>query len=385
MPRRILPHLETLSTQLHSILSHYRNMLDDEFLFGAAIQVPQVATIFDRVWNNSLRFGGEDLSFIELLTLIVYRYGFEEVQLMGHGGYAIVLGHKADQSASQHQRRVLRLVPEHHVRNIVAQSETDNEFDVRLDDNGEPVRNTDYPLLLSDLFLMPRHTTKLVFREANGEVAQAGGYPASLHCQLLPEARAFNKPQINQRIAKDSGNLLEAALATLGVSVADAHGGNGGGLIGNDGQPLIHQIADQAETQHYIPVVLDYGYYAQIGARTLASILVRFGVTEKIVYTHLDIHAQNVITENANTWLECLTEIIAQSGLPRSAFGQLLYHVPSSFLNPYIWIDPAEHHWKTTKEKTYPPLQAQSRLQHLYPDYDEVIFPQRIEEYNFTL
>ncbi|MEQ8676891.1 MAG: hypothetical protein RLP44_08510 [Aggregatilineales bacterium] len=385
MPRRILPHLETLSTQIHNIISHYRRMLDDEFLFSAAVQVPQVATIFDRIRDKSLRFGGEDLSLIELLTLIAYRYGFENVQVMGHGGYAIVLGHKDDPDNQQRQRRVLRLVPEHHVRNIVAQPDAFHEFDVHLNAGGEPIRNTEYPLLLSDLFLMPRHTTKLVFYEPDGEIAQAGGYPASLHCQLLPEVRAFNKPQINQRMAKESGALLESALATLGVSVADAHGGNGGSLIGADGQPLIHEIPDQPERAYYVPIVLDYGYYAQIGARTLASILVHHGVTAEIIQTHLRVDADDIAPDTTIPWLDRLAQLIGQSDLPRSAFGQLLYRVQSDFLNPYIWIDPAEYHWQTTKEKTYPPLQAQARLEQLYPDYDEVIFPQRIETYTFNL
>ena len=43
MPRQILPHLEALSQQIHGVLSHYRRMLDDEFLFGAGAQMPQVA------------------------------------------------------------------------------------------------------------------------------------------------------------------------------------------------------------------------------------------------------------------------------------------------------------------------------------------------------
>lgn len=385
MPRQILPQLETLSMQVQGIISHYTRMLDDEFLFGSATQVPQVATIFDRIAQHRLYFHGDSLSLTELLTLIAYRYGFEKVQIMGHGGYAIVLGNRdAPSTDDPAQRRVLRLVPDHHVRNIIAQPDKANEFDVRLTDKLEPQRNPDYPLLLSDLFLMPRHTCKLIFYDESGEILQAGGYPAILHCQLLPEARAFNQLKTNIAMANMAGDILEAALATLGVSVADAHGGNGGALMDSQGHPL-QQDSQAGLSSMYIPVVLDYGYYSRIGARTLASVLIRHGVSSDAFRDRLLQAAPDHSFEQGGTLLDFMTHEIDQSDLPRSHFGRLLYDVPSGFLNPYIWIDQAESHWKTAKEKAYPPLRGQSRLARLYPDYDEVIFPQRIEEYGFTV
>jgi hypothetical protein len=149
MPRRILPHLESLSNQIQGIITHYTRMLDDEFLFAAAAQVPQVATIFDRVGTVPLHFRGEDLTLTELLTLIAYRYGLEAVSVIGHGGYAIVLSSRApDGDEDTSQRRVLRLVPEHHVRDVTGQPGNRREFDVRLAADGSPLRNPDYPLLL---------------------------------------------------------------------------------------------------------------------------------------------------------------------------------------------------------------------------------------------
>ncbi|GAB4511044.1 MAG: hypothetical protein OHK0046_08600 [Anaerolineae bacterium] len=387
MPDQILPHLVELSAQITGIVSRYCTMLDDEFLFGAAMQVPQVATIFDRVNSHRLNFRDEHLRLAELLTLIAYRYGLEAVRVMGHGGYALVLGHSGAPTLPDAQRRVLRLVPEHHVRNIIATTTPTYEFDVRLDADHEPIRHAQYPLILSDLFLMPRHTTKLVFYSPDGQVVQAGGYPASLHCQLLPEVRAFNSPLLDQRLAREAGDLLEAALATLGVSVADAHGGNGGALIGADGNPIVERRAlpNGEIREFYVPVVLDYGYYARIGARTLASILVRYGVTEEMVRACLKIHAPDYVMPQQTPWLDCLSTLIEDSGLPRTTFGRLLYNTEHTWIDPTIWINLAEDQWRTTKEKMYPPLQAQSRLSRLYPDYDEVLFPQRIEEYTFTL
>lgn len=374
MPRRILPYLEDLSHQLGGIVAHYRRMLDDEFLFGAAMQVPQVATIFDGVDAHPLRFSAEDLSLIELLTLVTYRYGLESVRVMGHGGYAIVIGHA---EANTHQRRVVRFVPDHHVRSVVGE----RDFDVRLDAHGEPLRDPDYPLLLSDLFLLPRHTTQLIFCDADGQPLQAAGYPAKLHCQLLPEVRAFEKPQLNRQMAQAAGRLLEAALATVGVSVADAHGGNGGALLGNDGEPLVVTRPDGAPS--YIPIVLDYGYYAEIGAKRLAGLLVEFGIEVEHVRAMLADKAPAYAPPWFAPWEACLAQWIAESGASRQDFGRLLLHTPA--LDPSLWIDLATHRWQTIKEKTYPPLQTQARLDHLYPSYDEVIFPQRIETYRFTL
>jgi hypothetical protein len=382
MPRQILPHLENLSKQFDGIISHYTRMLDDEFLFGAAAQIPQVATIFDRVQQHELSFHGENVTLIELLTLIAYRYGFEDIRIMGHGGYAIVFGHRHDGLPhAETQRRVLRMVPDHHMRDIIAGPNTTNEFDVRLKDDLDPLRDPDYPLLLSDLFLIPRHTTKLVFYDESGEIIQAGGHPAILHCQLLPEVRAFNQLSADKTLADAAGESLRAALATIGVSVADAHGGNGGVLMGGDGQPIVHQLRNGQAT--YIPVVLDYGYYAQIGPRTLATILIEAGATrQEIEKIAVD---PAVDPQPDDSFTAYVAQVIAQSELPRSRFGRLLYELCSDSLDAHIWIERAEHQWQTAKERTYPALQAQSRLERLYPDYDEVIFPQRIEEYTFTI
>lgn len=373
MPRRILPHLETLLTQISGIVRRYCRMLDDDLMFGAGVQVPQVATILDRVGEQRLTFSGEDLLLTELLTLIAYRYGLESVQVIGHGGYAIVLSG----TTAQQQRRVMRLVPEHHVRRITCEGgQRCREFDVCLDDNLEPIRDERYPLLLSDLFLLPRHTTTLVFRNEAGEVLQAGGYPARLHCQLLPEVRALDHRDLNPRMARHAGDLLEAALATLGVGVADAHGGNGGVLLGEGGEPILHGGAQ------YVPVVLDYGYYSAVGARALARVLLHHGVTRGMVERCLAAHN---VTMNCEEWPGCLPGIIAESGVVRSAFGRLLFEVEPPFLDPMVWVNRAEHRWQTVKERTYPPLQDQARLSRMYPDYDEVLFPQRVEEYNFRL
>ncbi|MCA9915114.1 MAG: hypothetical protein KC496_17285 [Anaerolineae bacterium] len=380
MPRQILPHLESLLQQISGIVLLYQSMLDDDFLFGSAAQVPQVATIFDRVNGHTLHFGGEEVTLTELLTLIAYRYGFEDVRVIGHGGYAIVLGHREKILSQGSQRRVLRLVPDHHVRNILAHGETIRHFDVRLDADNEPIRDEDYPLILSDLFLMPRHTTKLVFREEDGSIAQAGGYPAILHCQILPEVRPFNSTEIDRGLAQQAGELLEAALATLGVSVADAHGGNGGALVGFDGKPILRM--DQANKEPcYIPVVLDYGYYSQIGTRTLAQLLIRYGITPEDIRKHLSFSP----LASTQSWQQSLTQFIDNSTLPRSAFGRLLLDARPDILDVHVWIEMAAHHWRTAKEKNYPALQAQSRLARLYPDYDEVLFPQRIEEYSFFI
>ncbi len=382
MPRKVLPRLESLLMQMNGIIGHYRQMLDDDFLFGSAAQVPQVATLFDRTWEHPLHFRGEDLHLAELLTLIAYRYGLESVRVVGHGGYAVVLGHRDPQPPGQ-QPRVLRLVPEHHVRSILWSDQQRRPFDVRLDADNEPIRDPAYPLLLSDLFLLPRHTTKLVFCEADGRVAQAGGYPAILHCQVLPEVLPFNSADLNSVMVRESGDLLEAALATLGVSVADAHGGNGGALMRPDGQPIVRQPGAPEQRPHYIPIVLDYGYYAQIGAQTLASLLVRYGVTEALVREQLPAATPHL--GRGQPWEQRLAHAIAESGLKRSAFGRLLTLAQPHFLELSVWIDHAASQWQTAKEKTYPALRAQSRLSRLYPDYDEVLFPQRIEEYTFTL
>lgn len=373
MPSRILPHLTALSQQISGIVAHYRRSLDDEFLFGSAAQIPQVATIFDRVGERPLHFSGENLSLTDLLTLIAFRYGFERVRVVGHGGYAVVLGN-AETSTTPPQRRVLRLVPEHHVRDIVASGDSPREFDVRLDATGEPLRDPAYPLLLSDLLLLPRHTTRLVFHDATGTVVQAGGYPAVLHCQLLPEVRAFNGARLEQARTRAAGDLLEAALATVGVSVADAHGGNGGVLVGSDGQPITYDTPDRP----YIPVVLDYGYYSAISPRALAGLLRRYDVTPAAVRARLAAHRPDMEADD-------LADLIDRSGLPRSWFGRLLLDSAAAKLNPALWIDRAEDQWRTIKERTYPPLQAQARLSRLYPDYDEVLFPQRIETYHFTV
>ncbi len=384
MPAQILPQLSPLLNQMSGIISYYRHILDDEFMFGAAAQIPHVATVFDRVGQGVLHFAGEDVSLSELLTLIAYRYGFEGVRMVGNGGYAIVLGHEDNTSFRPQERRVLRFVADHHVRDIVAKDAKQNDFDVQLNAHGEPIRGTQYPLLLSDLFLMPRHTTKLIFRDNTGSIIQAGGYPAILHCQLLPEIWSFTHSRLDQRMAKNTGDLLESALTTLGVSIADAHGGNGGVLIGADSQPILWQPA-HGDT-HYVPVVLDYGYYAKVGSRMLATILIRHGLTPAILRESLGIEVSDTPPyQPTDAWITELRALIEASPLPRSAFGKLLHQLQPHRLNPDIWVDRAEHNWHTLKERMYPALQAQSRLSRLYPDYDEVIFPQRIEEYNFVI
>ncbi len=387
MPRRILPHLEQLSRQIQGVINRYVFMLDDEFLFASASQVPQVATIFDRVTEHPLRFRGEDLTLTELLTLIAYRYGLEDVRVIGHGGYAIVLGQQqaTSEDESSDQRRVLRLVPEHHVRDVTGRSSKTRDFDVRLSANNEPLRDPAYPLLLSDLFLMPRHTTRLIFTDENGQQLMAGGYPAILHCQLLPEVRAFNQLKADTTLSKAAGNLLEAALATLGVSVADAHGGNGGVLIGHDGNPIWHPLPNHIYGGTFIPVVLDYGYYAEIGPRTLSDILIACGITREVITAFLEDIPSSTALDSDSSLDVALAQVIANSGAPPRQFGRLLYQVQPELMNPHIWIEKADQQWQTIKERAYPPLRAQARLDYLYPDYDEVIFPQRIEEYTFII
>lgn len=391
---------QRLTEQIGGLVGHYCRMLDDEFLFASAVQVPQVATIFDRMRRQALPFAGDTMTLPQLLALIAYRYGFTSIKPMGHGGYALVIGHHDDAVPSPEQdlRRVLRFVPDHHVPDVTGQPDKPRSFDVRLNTADEPIREVAYPLLLSDLFLLPRHTTRLVFQNERGELIQAGGRPAILHCQLLPEVIALNQTGLNQEMARAAGELLEAALATLGVSVADAHGGNGGVLVGPDGQPMIFQRRREDGTQitRYVPVVLDYGYYAEIGPKTLASVLVRNQVTLPMMSSLLDGYARNLEPSLRDTLQGLLrddslsvearfAEIIQKCGLPRQTFGRLMYRVEPPILITQTWIDYSQRHWQTTKERSYPPLYDQSRLTTLYPAYDEILFPQRIEEYRFTL
>jgi len=381
MPRHILPHLSTLSMQINGIINYYIRLLDDEFLFGSAGQVPQVATIFDQVIKHRLYFGGEYVALTDLLTLIAYRYGLTTAKIMGHGGYALVLGHpQANPSVGETQHRVMRMVPEHHVRDVTGEADIFREFDVQLTDDGTPIRDPDYPLLLSDLLLMPRHTTRLIFHNANGRPLLAAGYPAMMHCQLLPEVRAFNQLKADRGKVKQSGDLLEAALATLGVSVADAHGGNGGVLIGGDGGPVTFQPTEDDEPI-FIPIVLDYGYYSQISPKQLADILVRHGVDAAIIKARVP----NFTYNPDEPLKDQLRQVIAASERPRAYFGRWLYHLDPPLIDPTMWINRSKQHWETVKERTYPALREQSRLSRLYPDYDEVVFPQRIESYTFTI
>jgi hypothetical protein len=260
----------------------------------------------------------------------------------------------------------------------------------------EPIRDPAYPLLLSDLFLLPRHTTKLVFEDAEGNVIQAGGRPAILHCQLLPEVLPLNAAGIDQRMAVSAGDLLETALATLGAHVVDAHGGNGGVLVGQDGEPLrfTGPQPDGSVMAQYIPVVLDYGYYSTIGPKTLATVLVRNGVTAAMMRQTLQqaalsadqqAHLLTMLDDHSQPLEGRFAPIIKESGLDRRAFGRLLYDVQPPVFLPDIWIAPSEQQWRTTKEQSYPPLHDQARLITLYPAYDEILFPQRIEAYHFTL
>lgn len=400
MPNTVRPILEQLTQQLSGVLASYQRMLDDEFLFAAATQVPQAATLFDLVAGQQLPFADDTMTLPELLALIAYRYGFTGVRRIGHGGYAVVLGHDTDSESrfrllgQRDPRRVMRLVPDHHVQDVTGTPDRPRRFDVGLDSANEPLRHPDYPLLLSDLFLLPRHTTRLVFHDASGAVRQAGGKPAILHCQLLPEVIPLNAGGLSQRLALAAGNLLEAGLAALGVSVADAHGGNGGVLVGRDGQPLtFKRHGGGGDTQPgLIPVVLDYGYYSEIGAKKLAGVLLHNGVTHaqlRDLLTCADLPPdirQHCLGHLSNTdALAAFTAAIGESTLPREAFGRLLYRVEPLVLRPDIWISYSDQHWQTIKEKTYPPLHDQSRLNTLYPAYDEILFPQRIEEYHFTL
>ncbi|MEO0597868.1 MAG: hypothetical protein AAF126_17290 [Chloroflexota bacterium] len=393
-PRNLLPHMTALSQQLQGMISRYRIMLDDEFVFGSGAQMPQVATILDRAGDTWLRFKTEQVTLTEMLTLIAYRYGFESLRQMGHGGYAIVMTHAQTFSVkTEAQRRVFRLVPDHHVRDVLRNPADPRPYDVELDANNEPIRHPDYPLILSDLFLLPRHTTKLIFHERNGKVAQAGGYRALLHCQLLPEVRALNSIGLDTQKAKDAGNLLEMALATLGVAVADAHGGNGGVLLNRAGDPLTFDIpqADGTTEAHYIPVVLDFGYYSTIGSKRLARVLENYGVTPTMMHDCLrqQGYEPDIPTEidlsNSETVQAHYIDLIEKTDIPRHLLGRLLYHTQPQVLYPKMWIEYAEHHWETTKEHHYPALDAQSHLVGLYPQYDEVVFPQKIEEYHFIL
>jgi len=130
-----------------------------------------------------------------------------------------------------------------------------------------------------------------------------------------------------------------------------------------------------------VPIVLDYGYYSRISPKHLAEVLVRNGVTVDLI--------QRIAPEYAPTDARPLTahlaEIIAQSDQPRAYFGRWLYQVEPAVLDPHMWINRSKQQWETVKERAYPTLREQSRLSRLYPDYDEVIFPQRIETYTFTI
>ncbi|NJL92245.1 MAG: hypothetical protein HC915_00245 [Anaerolineae bacterium] len=379
MSASIGPQLLELTRQVAGILNRYRRMLDDEFLFAAGAQVPQAATIFELAAEHPLPLASEALPLAEVLAQIAYRYGFSQVQLLGNGGYAVVLGHTQAPlpSASQRAdlRRVLRLVPDHHVPNVLGRPGHPRPFDVALDAENEPLRDPAYPLLLSDLFLLPRHTTKLVFHAPDGQVAQASGQPAVLHCQLLPEVIPFNATRLNRQLANAAGDLLEAALASLGASVADAHGGNGGALVQPNGEPLTftQTLPNGTQTQHYVPVVLDYGYYAEIGPKHLGRVLARCGVQAEQVAALVP-QARSVLQPSNRPLAELYGEVIANAELPRRAFGRLLYDLEPPMLRPDIWIELADANWRTIKGKVYPPLHHQARLASLYPAYDEIIF-----------
>lgn len=346
--------LDHLTGQFSGVFNYYRRMLDDEFIFASAAQVPQAATIFDTAAGNRLYFGGQALTLAQILALIAYRYGFSSVRRVGHGGYAVVVGHDPAEAIPADPldtdlRRVIRMVPDHHVQNVLGHADRPRPFDVRLDAHNEPIRDPNYPLLISDVFLLPRHTIRLVLVDGNGGVMQAGGWPAILHCQLLPEVVPLNDSRLDRRMALAAGEMLATALAALGVVVADAHGGNGGVLLGRSGDPLTFHdpVTDQ---QQYFPVVLDYGYYAEIGPRTLSEVLARAGV-------------------------------MATAADDRWQVARLLYQ--AHLFRPEIWIDRSETRWKTVKEKSYPPLHHQSRL--IYPAFDEILFPQRIETYHIPI
>jgi hypothetical protein len=331
---------------------------------------------------------------------VAYRYGFNGVTRIGHGGYAVVIGHdETPQQRAQRNRpptrremrRVLRLVPDHHVQDIRGGAQQ-RPFDVELDDDNQPRRDPNFPLLLSDVFLMPRHTCKLIFYKTKDSAAQAGGKPAILHCQLLPQVIPMNGDGLNRDMAIRAGELLESALATLGVSVADAHGGNGGVLAGVDGKPLIYQktMPNGQPIDMYIPVVLDYGYYSEIEPRKLGQILTRNGITVEMMQAFLESNGittsqQQCLADTDRPLKERFAEIIADSSLKRAHFGRLLYQLDPPIIVPDMWLRYSEEQWQTTQEDNYPPLRDQSRLTTIYPSYDEIVFPQRIEEYHFQL
>lgn len=395
--------LPRLARQIDGIFGRFVRMLDDEFLFAAGMQVPQAATIFDLIADKAVPFDDEAIHAGYLLALIAMRYGFERVELVGHGGYAVVLGHASDETShgptvpadSHERRRVLRLVPEHHVPDITGGPGPRRAFDVRLDANDEPIRDPDYPLLLSDLLLLPRHSTRLIFLTAEGQIARAGGKEAILHCQLLPQVIPFNaaSSQLDQRMTIAAGQMLEAALATLGVTVVDAHGGNGGVLVGLDGRPLVDErrLPDGSSVRRYVPIVLDYGYYAEIGPNKMGSILAFHGVTPAMVRDLLQeagVHNDDleaILRDESATHENRYVRVIDRTQLPRTAFGHLLYRTDPPVIYPDMWITDAEERWQTANEKSYPPLRDQARLNTLYPAYDEIVFPQRIEQYRFPL
>lgn len=391
------PVFQTLARQLHGIMMSFQRMLDDDFVFGSAQSVPQVATIFERVGSQPLPFAGTTMPLSELLALIAYRYGFKSVKYVGHGGYAIVVGHDEDDLPAPLQdnekfdtRRVLRFVPHHHVQDVLGKPQHLRPFDVRLDAHNEPIRYAGYPLLLSDIFLLPRHTTRLVFRDSHGQVLQAGGHPAILHCQLLPEVIPLNDHGLRTPLAIQAGELLATVLAALGVKVADAHGGNGGVLTDKAGKPLVYQHPHAPYPEQYIPVVLDYGFYTTIHLRSLATLLAQKGVTVPMLLALINRSGVDTTPylefEKLGKDLETrLLHIMETSGLSPHTLGRLLFQVQPPILHPHMWLERAMSVWRTTKEKSYPALQDQERLATLYPAYDEIVFPQRIEEYHFIL
>jgi hypothetical protein len=396
--------MQHLSAQINGIFRYYLRLLDDEFAFAAAVQVPQVATIFDAAQGRHIDFAGERLTLTQLIALIAYRYGFMSVRKIGHGGYAVVLGHdpQTEETARimfnrplAELRRVLRLVPDHHVQNIIGDPVNPTRpFDVQLDANNEPIRDPEYPLLLSDLFLLPRHTTKIVLRDARGEIMMAGGRPAILHCQLLPEAIAMNDSRLDQQMAIQSGERLAAGLATLGVSVADAHGGNGGVLVSPVGKPILRigRGTDGKMGRHYVPIVLDFGYYSRIGPRTLSEMLLAYGVTIEMMagtleqtLPHIAAPLLTVLYDETRPLSERFQHVINESGLRRATFGRLLYFVDPPIVYRNMWIDHTRVAWESIRDNNYPALRDQSRLRTMYPTYNEITFPQHIETYDLQL
>lgn len=390
MPQPFSPVLSHLHHQIAGIMGYYQRMLDDEFLFASAAQVPQVITIFERIGTTLLPFNGGAITLPELLTLIAYRYGFNSIRTVGHGGYALVIGHDDDDLAARPEgdiRRVLRFVPEHHVQDVTGNPDHQRAFDVRLGADNQPIRDPACPLILSDLFLLPRHTTRLAFYGHDGNLLQAGGYPAVMHCQLLPEVLPLNAAHVSRAVAEQAGDILETALASLGVSVADAHGGNGGLLLDSFGRPLLRERDGRSEM---IPVVLDYGYYSEIGPQRLGGILARCGVPDAALRAVLE---QAGRLADCVRWLDDPTlsaeqryaEVIRHAALTTQTFGRLLHQVQPSVLSADLWLDHSAEHWRTIKERSYPPLQDQARLNVLYPVYDEMILPQHIEHYPFVV